>query len=54
MNEYFQASDIDVDLVCDPLETNVLSWKLSKPVINLSMTSLKKDTTPESAYRQIL
>ena len=52
MNEYFQASDIDVDLVCDdPLETNVPSWKLSKPVINLSMTSLKKDTTPESAYR---
>ena len=53
MNEYFQASDIGVDLVCDdPLETNVPSWKLSIPVINLSMTSLKKDTTPESAYRQ--
>ena len=53
MNEYFQAFDIDVDLVCDdPLETNVPSWKLSKPVINLSMTSLKKDTTPESVYRQ--
>ena len=53
MNEYFQASDIDMDLVCDdPLEINVPSWKLSKPVINLSMTSLKKDTTPESVYRQ--
>ena len=53
MNEYFQASDIDVDLVCDdPLETNVPSWKLSKLVINLSVTSLKKDTAPESAYRQ--
>ena len=51
---HLQNAGINVDSVCDdPLETLLPPWKLVNPVMNFSLSQMKKDNTSEVIYKQL-
>lgn len=53
MSKVFGTTDMNIDAICDsPLLTDLPHWKLSSPKVNLSLTSFKKNSTPDCLFKQ--